>query len=140
MPASARMLREPGETLVFTSVPLDSERARHLQAAGAQVRHVPIDTHGDGRLDMQAVLRELGANMCNDVLVEAGSTLSGWLLERGLVDELVVYVAPKVLGSDARPMLQLTGLDSLNLAPQFELFDVQRFGADLKLVYRPVAN
>ena len=139
MPASARMLTLPGETLVFTSVPLESERARRLTAAGAQVRHVPIDTHGDGRLDMQAVLRDLGAKLCNDVLVEAGATLSGWLLERDLVDELIVYVAPKVLGSDAKPMLQLTGLESLTQAPQFKLCDVRRFDDDLKLIYRPAA-
>ena len=139
MPPSARMLKESGETFVFTSVSPDSERARRLEAAGARVRHVAIDTHGDGRLDMHAVLRELGEKLCNDVLVEAGATLSGWLLERGLVDELVVYVAPKVLGSDSKPMLQLTGLESLTHVPQFKLCDVQRFDDDLKLTYRPAA-
>jgi len=137
MPPTARMLSEPGETWVFTSVATDSDRARRLAAAGAQVRQVPIDTEGDGRLDMRAVLRELGTQLCNDVVVEAGATLSGWLLERGLVDELVVYVAPKILGSDAKPMLQLTGLESLQQAPLFTLCDMQRFGEDLKLVYRP---
>lgn len=137
MPMTARMLREPGETLVFTSTTSDGDRVQRLQAAGAHVVQVPIDTEGDGRLDMRAVLRELGARLCNDVLVEAGATLSGWLMERGLVDELVVYVAPKLLGSDAKPMMQLTGIDALNAAPRFELCDMRRFDADLRLIYRP---
>lgn len=137
MPTNARMLREAGETLVFTSAPSDSERAQRLGNAGAQIVQVPIDTEGDGRLDMRAVLRELGVRLCNDVLVEAGATLSGWLIERGLVDELVVYVAPKLLGSDGKPMMQLTGIESLQAAPRFVLSDMRRFGEDLRLIYRP---
>ena len=136
MPTSARMLREPGETLVFTNAS-EGERAQRLRDAGAEVVQVAVDTDGDGRLDMRAVLRELGTRLCNDVLVEAGATLSGWLIERGFVDELVVYVAPKLLGSDAKPMMQLTGFESLQAVPQFELTDVRRFNADLRLIYRP---
>ncbi len=136
MPTSARMLREPGETLVFTNA-AEGERAQRLRDAGAEVVQVAVDTDGDGRLDMRAVLRELGTRLCNDVLVEAGATLSGWLIERGLVDELVVYVAPKLLGSDAKPMMQLTGFESLQAVPQFELTDMRRFDADLRLIYRP---
>ena len=136
MPTSARMLREPGETLVFTNA-AEGERAQRLRDAGAEVVQVAVDTDGDGRLAMRAVLRELGTRLCNDVLVEAGATLSGWLIERGLVDELVVYVAPKLLGSDAKPMMQLTGFESLQAVPQFELTDMRRFDADLRLIYRP---
>lgn len=138
MPASARMLREAGDTVVFTSANVTGERSRELEAAGAQVRQVPVDGAGNGRLDLRAVLRELGERLCNDVLVEAGATLSGALIERGLVDELVVYVAPKLLGSDAKPMLELAGLESLERAPRFTLWDVRRIGDDLKLVYRPL--
>ena len=50
---------------------------------------------------------------CNDVLIEAGPTLSGSFIRAGLVDELVVYIAPKLLGSDAKPLFEITGLESL---------------------------
>lgn len=138
MPATARLLAEPGETLVFTSVAPVGDRARSLQAAGAVLKQVPLAS--DGRLDMQAVLRELGARMCNDVLVEAGATLTGWLLEHRLVDELVVYVAPKLLGADARPMTNLAGIETLQEVPEFTLWDLARFGEDIRLTYRPRAD
>jgi len=135
MPATARMLREPGDTLVFTAASADSEPAQLLRSAGAEVHEVAVAAAG--RLDLVAVLRALGERLCNDVLVEAGGTLSGRLLEEKLVDELIVYVAPKVLGADARPMIGLTGLTSLEQGPHFELASFERIGDDLKLIYRP---
>lgn len=138
MSPTARLLREAGETLVFTGAQADGERTRVLEAAGAQVQ--PVATGNDGRLDLHEVLRELGRRLCNDVLVEAGATLAGKLIECRLVDELIVYVAPTLLGSDARPMVQLAGLAALDDAPRFALCDMQRLGEDLKLIYRSAAG
>ncbi len=138
MSNTARMLRESGETLVFTSEQVDAAQARSLEAAGAQVQRTPVDAQG--RIELPSVLHALGERMCNDVLVEAGATLAGAFLARGLVDELIVYVAPKVLGADAKPMLQLAGIESLQAAPQFELRDVVRFGEDLRVTYRPAVS
>jgi diaminohydroxyphosphoribosylaminopyrimidine deaminase / 5-amino-6-(5-phosphoribosylamino)uracil reductase len=135
MPTSSRMLREPGETLVFTSVRADASRASALEASGATLVRVPIAK--DGHIDTSAVLQELGERLCNDVLVEAGPTLSGSLLEQGLVDELIVYVAPKLLGPDAKAMAMLPALSSLANAPTFTLIDSERFGDDVRLTYRP---
>jgi diaminohydroxyphosphoribosylaminopyrimidine deaminase/5-amino-6-(5-phosphoribosylamino)uracil reductase len=135
MSASARMLREQGATLVFTAASRDSMQAQSLRAAGAEVCQVAAAPNGG--VDLPAVLRELGDRLCNDVIVEAGGTLSGRLLAEGLVDELIVYVAPKVLGADARPMIELEGLTTLEQAPHFELAAAERIGDDLKLSYRP---
>jgi diaminohydroxyphosphoribosylaminopyrimidine deaminase / 5-amino-6-(5-phosphoribosylamino)uracil reductase len=136
LPLAARLLRELGDTIVFTSAAAEqSEHAQQLRAAGAQVFSVASET--EGRLDINAVLRDLGTRLCNDVLVEAGPTLSGYLIERELVDELIVFIAPKLLGPDARAMLQLPMLASLDGAAQLALEDIQRFGDDLRLTYRP---
>lgn len=134
MPSTARMLREAGDTLVLTSEAASAERASELAAAGAQVQRIALAS--DGRLDLETVLRVLGERLCNDVFVEAGAALSGAFIARGLVDELIVYVAPKALGADAKPMLQMVGIESLQAAPHFELRDVRRLGADVKLTYR----
>ena len=71
---------------------------------------------------------------CNDVLVEAGPTLSGSFISAGLVDELVVYIAPKLLGSDAKPLLEITGLESLIESTQFTIRELVQIGNDIKVV------
>lgn len=130
MPATAKMLREQGDTIVFTAQQTDREIYH-----GAKLIRAPADTAG--RVDLQHVVRELGALSCNDVLVEAGPTLAGGLLHSGLADELIVYIAPVLLGPDARPMAQLPRLEKLSDRLQFGLHRSERIGADLKLVLRP---
>jgi diaminohydroxyphosphoribosylaminopyrimidine deaminase/5-amino-6-(5-phosphoribosylamino)uracil reductase len=138
-PATARLLREPGETLLLTSEALaGSASAQSLQDQGAIVRGLPLDAaDASGRIDLAHVLRELGERQCNDVLMEAGPTLSGRVLALGLADELIVYLAPKLLGPDARPLLRLPLIDSLDDGIQFDLHSTARIGPDLKLVLRP---
>lgn len=136
MPRAAKMLREPGETGVLTDSALaDSPAAESLRGQGATVSGLPLDA--SGRVDLVQVLRELGGRMCNDVLVEAGPTLGGRFLALGLVDELIVYLAPKLLGPDARPLVHLPLIDSLDNGIQFDLHGLQRIGPDVKLTLRP---
>jgi diaminohydroxyphosphoribosylaminopyrimidine deaminase/5-amino-6-(5-phosphoribosylamino)uracil reductase len=71
----------------------------------------------------------------NELLVEAGPGLNGALLEAGLVDELVVYVAPSVLGADARAMFATRPLATMSARPEFELADVRRIGPDCRLTF-----
>jgi diaminohydroxyphosphoribosylaminopyrimidine deaminase / 5-amino-6-(5-phosphoribosylamino)uracil reductase len=106
-----------------------------LEAAG--VKLIPVALADDGRISTRAVLRELGARLCNDVLVEAGPTLCGSLIQQELADELIVYIAPKLLGPDARAMAKLPQLSALADARSFTLVDSERFGDDVKLTYRP---
>ncbi len=141
MPTSASMLREAGETLIFAGAGADAQcraRAAALQANGAQVQFVALGE--DGRVDLRAVMSELGARLCNDVLVEAGPTLCGQLIQQALVDELVVYIAPKLLGPDAKPMVQVPVLTALEQAAVFSLLSNERIGDDVKLTYRSNAQ
>lgn len=137
MPATARMLHEDGETLVFTAPDRLAESAS-LAANGATIIGVPVDA--TGRVSLTAVLRELGRRQCNDVLVESGPTLAGHFVESGLLDELVVYTAPMILGHDAQPMLRLAALVRLAAAPRFRLQEVQQLGEDFRQRYFPAGT
>jgi diaminohydroxyphosphoribosylaminopyrimidine deaminase / 5-amino-6-(5-phosphoribosylamino)uracil reductase len=90
-----------------------------------------------GKLDLQALLRELGQRGINEVWVEAGRQLAGALVAQQLVDELILYLAPKLLGESAQGLLALPELESLAQAPLFSLREVQPVGDDLRLTLQP---
>ena len=73
----------------------------------------------------------------NDIMVESGGTFAASLLQAGLLDELVIYMAPKILGSDAQALLNINGISNLDECHQFTLTDVRQFSGDLRLTYRP---
>ncbi|MFN4289977.1 MAG: bifunctional diaminohydroxyphosphoribosylaminopyrimidine deaminase/5-amino-6-(5-phosphoribosylamino)uracil reductase RibD [Permianibacter sp.] len=91
----------------------------------------------DDRVDLPAVLAALAERQINAVLVEAGATVAGAFLAAVLVDELVLYVAPTLLGDAARPLLQLPVFSALPQCPQLKLVDVRQLGNDLRLTLRP---
>jgi diaminohydroxyphosphoribosylaminopyrimidine deaminase / 5-amino-6-(5-phosphoribosylamino)uracil reductase len=130
-------LEAGGEALIFTalSAPEDS-RAMKLGERGARVESLPAS--GD-RLQLPAVLERLGELEVNELLVEAGATLAGAMLHEELVDELLLYVAPTLLGPSARPLVQLPSLQHLDDANAYVLLGVQQFGDDLRLRLRPRA-
>ena len=130
-PSTARTLALPGQVLLF-STSLDGAPA--LEAAGATVELIPA---GPGGLDLGAVLDRLGELEMNEVLVEAGATLAGSFLAAGLVDELIVYLAPCLLGNQGRGMFALGELTSLSDRVQLRILDVTRVGEDLRLIARP---
>jgi diaminohydroxyphosphoribosylaminopyrimidine deaminase/5-amino-6-(5-phosphoribosylamino)uracil reductase len=130
-PLTAQTLRLPGTVLIFgTAAGVD--RARRLAESGAQVERVA----GSPRCDLHAVLARLAALEHNDVLVEAGPTLSGAFLEARLVDELIVYMAPLVLGDRARGMFAIAELEDLADRYSLEIDDVRKLGADLRIIAR----
>ena len=90
-----------------------------------------------GWLSLAAVADRLGELEANEVLIEAGPTLAGELLRLGLVDELLLYVAPKLLGPTGRALITMPELAALPEAPAFTLIDTQRVGEDLRLRLRP---
>ena len=118
-----------------------------LHAPGAQApdeRHsrvdlATVDTGADGKLDPRAVLGQLAARGVNELQVEAGPRLCGALLEAGLVDELLLYLAPTVLGDDARPLLHLPPLASLATRRDWRVLDRRMLGVDQRLLLRPAA-
>jgi diaminohydroxyphosphoribosylaminopyrimidine deaminase / 5-amino-6-(5-phosphoribosylamino)uracil reductase len=138
-PPSARMLTLHGETLIFTGLPT-ALAAEPLRQAGAELVTAALDR--DGRVDLHSVLQELGRRLCNDVLVEAGPTLVGRILQLGLADELIVYIAPVLLGPDARPLAALPLLTQLDRAQRYTLHSHDRIGDDIRLILRrpPVSS
>jgi len=125
-PESAKMVQTPG-TLIYTCA---AEQSR----AAAEVIHVGSDAHH--RVDVMEVLRDLGKRACNEVLVEAGPRLSGRLFELQLVDELLLYVAPVLLGQDARALLQLPLINQMKERIEMNLLDTQTIGSDVRLHYQ----
>ncbi|WP_154955191.1 bifunctional diaminohydroxyphosphoribosylaminopyrimidine deaminase/5-amino-6-(5-phosphoribosylamino)uracil reductase RibD [Klebsiella grimontii] len=96
------------------------------------VRTLLVPEH-NGRLDLVVLMMLLGKQQINSIWVEAGPTLAGALLEAGLVDELIVYIAPKLLGSDARGLCVLPGLEKLEQAPHFKFNEIRHVGPDICL-------
>ncbi len=90
----------------------------------------------DGRIDLQALLRELALRQCNEVLVEAGATLAGSFLRRGLLDEIIMYMAPKLLGSHARPIFELP-LETMSASLALKIEDIRAVGRDWRITARP---
>src|ERR1700730_18552904 len=90
-----------------------------------------------GGLDLHAVIRRLTELEINELLLECGPRLAGSFILANLVDELVLYVAPALLGADAAPLMHVSGLGPPGSLPAFEFKDVQRIGADLRLVLIP---
>ena len=98
---------------------------------------IPVDS-GQERVNLRSVLVFLASQTkCNEVLVEAGPTLSAEFIKRKLVDEFIVYSAPKILGSDSRPLISLTGLSSLDEAINFSIKEVTEVGSDIKTTFIP---
>ncbi|WP_193161791.1 bifunctional diaminohydroxyphosphoribosylaminopyrimidine deaminase/5-amino-6-(5-phosphoribosylamino)uracil reductase RibD [Microbulbifer hainanensis] len=129
-PARAFILQGDAPTLVVTTAQADQSRRERLEKAGAEVVTLPADPAG--RVDLLALLRELARRECNEVLVESGATLSGEFLYRGHVDELIVYVAPKLLGSTARPLFELP-IERMGSVLPITITDMRAVGHDWRI-------
>ena len=131
LPLTARVLLG-GNVAVYTAAQ-DAEKIAALEKTGARVIMLP---GANGRVDLNAVLRDLAARGCNEVLVEAGSALNGALLQAGLVDELLLYLAPQLLGDAARGMAQLGEFSRLDQRVNLKWHDVRQIGNDLRITVR----
>ena len=143
----ARGLFEPGlqlardglPTLVFSSEAGAQALAHLAEARPAALQFEPMPADAAGRIDLNAALLRLAALECNEVLVEAGPRLAGGFLAAGLADELVLYVAPTILGDAAQPAFVLPQpLRALSERLQYSYQDVRQVGPDLRLTLRPV--
>ncbi len=92
------------------------------------------------QIDLQALLNYLGQQEMNNVMVEAGGTLAASFIKAGLVDELVVFQSPDIMGASAQAMINLPEIQKMNEKVQFEYQDLRKIGRDLKLVLQPVQN
>ncbi|MDE2118410.1 MAG: bifunctional diaminohydroxyphosphoribosylaminopyrimidine deaminase/5-amino-6-(5-phosphoribosylamino)uracil reductase RibD [Betaproteobacteria bacterium] len=131
-PAGGRGAGGEGRVLIYTATQ-NTQKIAALEQAGARVTVLP---DANGLVDLNAALRDIAARGCNEVLVEAGSALNGALLQAGLVDELVLYLAPQLLGDMAHGMARLGELTSLEQRIELEWQDVCHVGKDLRVVAR----
>jgi diaminohydroxyphosphoribosylaminopyrimidine deaminase/5-amino-6-(5-phosphoribosylamino)uracil reductase len=129
---SAHLLDATAHTLI-----LHAPGAAPAHAAYARAECVALPLR-DGGLDLHAMLALLAARGCNEVQVEAGATLAGALLHAGLVDELLLYIAPVLLGDSARPLLHLPTLADMAARWQLRTLDQRMLGEDMRLLLRPI--
>ena len=131
-PASARLLAAPGKALLVAARE-DSTRASALQRLGAEVLLLPGP---DGRVDLASLMLELGGREVNELHVEGGPVLTTALLKAGLVDEVLLYIAPKLLAGQ-RGMVDWPPLTRLQDGLPLEWLDVKIVGPDLRARLRP---
>ena len=135
MPPTAKMLSLPGSTLIVTARQ-HADDADRLLAAGAEVLYLPA---ADGHVDLLGLMGHLAAREVNDLMVEAGARLCGALLAAGLIDEIVIYYAPHILGSTAHGMFAMPGLENMQQRHALKIQDVRAIGDDWRVTARVVS-
>jgi diaminohydroxyphosphoribosylaminopyrimidine deaminase/5-amino-6-(5-phosphoribosylamino)uracil reductase len=129
-PQDANVLDASTPTLIFHAA-----EATPSHRGFDRVECVVVGT-SDGRLDLDAVLRTLGTRGINELQVEAGPTLCGALMQAGLVDELLLYTAPVLLGEHGRPLLVLPELTDMAQVRRLRIVDQRHIGDDSRILYR----
>ncbi len=143
----AKILGIEGKTHIYASTELASEIAEknnnktqkidRIQSANTSVSFINKHPDSDG-LDLNAVLRDLAKRQINEIHVEAGATLCGALLQQNLVDEIVLYIAPTLMGDNARGLLKLPGLDKMTDKIDLKINDIRAVGDDWRLTITPL--
>jgi len=130
MPEHARMLSLPGQTVIFTASKSEAIKSM-LEKVGAHVIYLPGK---DRAVDLPAVCQQLAEEyQVNELFLETGATLSGSMLRAGLIDELVIYMAPMIMGNKARGLFNLPDLDSLNQHISLSIVDIRAIGRDWRI-------
>lgn len=138
-PLDARLFLPGRKVLVYGAVH-DAQKEAALASRGATVIHMPGPAFGGRtKVDLAAMLTDLAARECNEVHVEAGSKLNGSLLREGLVDDMLVYLAPKLIGQ-GRSMADFGPLRALADSLALEFLSVDRVGADVRILARGVGR
>jgi diaminohydroxyphosphoribosylaminopyrimidine deaminase/5-amino-6-(5-phosphoribosylamino)uracil reductase len=130
-PLSARLLKD-GKTLVAGAVNEEKSIAA-LKRAGAETVVIPNDR---GKVELFKLMEELARRELNEIHVEGGTKLNGSLLQAGVVDEVLVYVAPRVIGDSGRGMFDMPELTELSQAKTLKIREIERMGEDLRILAR----
>lgn len=133
-------LRQPLRVILDRQQQLHSELALYrsggeiLQVGTTDAADMLVSLDSKGQLDLQTVLQRLAAEQnINHIWVEAGATLAASLLEQKLVDELIVYQAPKLMGADGRGLVNLLGLEQMAQTIDLQINDVRMVGGDIRI-------
>lgn len=133
IPLDAKLFRGE-QVFIFTAKDANEEKKKLLAEFGAQVIEMPDP---EGRIDLQKMMTLLATEFAmNEILVEAGRGLSGALVEAGLVDEIIFYFAPHLMGDDAQGMLKWPELMSLAQSKRLEISDLRMVGGDIRVIAR----
>lgn len=131
-PTDSQLFSLPGETLIYTKR-YNSDKVYELEQAGAKVV-VLESADPTARLSLEAVLRDLAKREINEIHIEAGSILAGQLLEAGLASELLLYMAPHLLGSDAMGAFRLPNLQQMQDRINLKIQDIRAIGEDWRII------
>jgi len=134
VPLEAKILK--GAPPIIFTVSSDAKKRRALEALGAEVVPAPIDPAKPGKTDLAAIARDLAARGCNEVTVETGAKLNGSLIAAGVIDEIVLYLAPKLMGNSAQGLFELPAFARLEEALEPRIVDVRFVGPDLRITAR----
>jgi len=134
-PADAQIFKSGGEIWIYAAI-RDAAREATLTALGATVSYLP---NAHGKVDLPALMQDLARREINELHVEAGSKLNGSLIREGLVDEFLVYLAPKLLGS-GQGMASFGPLQQLSHAVPLQFLSTEMVGADLRVLARGVGR
>jgi len=134
LPLNAKLLKGGG-VLVVCAID-DAGKSAALRECGADVLCLP---NSEGKVDLPALMLELGRRGINELHVEGGARLNGALLSAGLIDEFLIYLAPCLIGHAARGLFDLPALESLEGKAQLAIHDLRMVGQDVRILARPVA-
>lgn len=132
-PPDAKIISDDSKAIIFHGDASEAD-ARQLQSTGARCIASPQDGES---MQLQAVLEQLAEQEINEVLVEAGATLTGALYRAKLVDEIMLYVAPKLMGNQARPLFDLPQINTMGESLDLDFSEFTPFGNDLRIRATP---
>ena len=130
----------PDLAIFQDGVPVLLVRTRSLPIAMPAHVEELIVPNKHGKADLRALLIKLSERNIHTLWAECGASLAGALLHEQLVDELILYIAPKVLGADAKPLFNFTGIQHMSHVLEMQLVSQQQLEEDIKLVYTPKSN
>ena len=129
MPAEAKISSIDGDCLVYTTVNMDGDKSYPFIIETCESQ--------DGKIDLQLLMEDLAKKEINLLHVEAGSVLCGALLKNDLVDEIIIYMAPHIMGDDAKGLFHLPELEKMKDRISLSIKDVRSVGNDIRITARP---
>jgi len=134
MPLEAKMLALDGQTVICTSQDSNRAKAQELENRGASIHYLQTSQLADKvMLSLDQVMSVLTQRQYNDVLLEAGADLTGSMLQAGYIDELIIYMAPHLMGSEARGLFNLPGLNTMSERIHLSVQDIRAVGKDFRI-------
>lgn len=130
LPIDAKVIQKLDEILVFTNS-TDKQKIAALEAVGVQVKSID---KGETGLDLEQILKHLASLEINEVMIEAGATLTGSFIAAGLVDELIIYMAPVLMGDKSRALFHLPDIQQMNQKIQLNIQEMRQFGEDIRII------